>query len=1026
MQSKLSKYSRWLLLLTSFLLWAGTLGAQSTAMKRGRDWMELKQYERAIHAFQKAIEEEPKNVEARYLIARCYYLQAPYLYLEALKWIDEALRISPQHSDAFTLRSQIQSEAVGFLGSTDERVIENGLEILERVPTPKAVAPLKNVMASPTQRLAETSAALLLRINKAEARALWISWLTSSDLRLREVAAGKLWNLERYPGATPILRDKYVREIEKFEGMVGNSARPVIALVDLGWDEALPILQNLTEKYRKTIVAQWTYQEIVKRKERRALSWIRKLVEASAALGEKGGAYRKVMLNWYSGAPFCLGYLGEQGDVALLKRALERVLAYDVDHSGYYLFDLPEKETIESLARLTGDPRWKWFPVESIDRFWAVWELREWVTLGVISSNLKQGVRDPALFEQMRALLFDARYTINMLVPDTPDTVSVHSPDRFDIVLQGLKNNQLVTKFMLKLGTKPQPAPSKDVAWEIVGFVRIGGGEGPAPPSPQPSQLPPAPAAAPPAAPRPSPPTTVAEPPPGTGRPTPVTPQPPEAAAAPKPSLPAEAYQLANQGFEAFRRGMFGEAANYFERAINLGISDAPVLSLAGASYYFVRNLQRSQHFAQRAVEAGGFAAFPVRHNHFNLLAPELATGLIEISREGIKFSSDNCMHSFGPMPWAQVTKLGVLINPFLHMEIPDGSGKTRRYDFADIHSQYQQNRLYNWNDAGQALRTIFNVIQWAKNLQPSAPISPTKPGPTTPPPSTGTSPCSAVQNAGYSILAGGRVYVVTERPRSTGGKLQVFFDQQGAQVKDAALVQRLTAAAWTRENILLRVSPQRERSNAEAVLSTAVKVQQYGLAQDLLARATVEALAGALTSGATLQRAVANVTWKTVRDQLSDPETYLLLTARVGLESSVETYREVERIYPPTDASVLSETDLEQIRNLYWKANGLSLAYGALATSLMPKNARDLVGDFLESALDQLVPKIVDATTPVTYGNLFDLQERMALLSTTAEALSALRSFAEKRQLALGVTQAAQKDIGTRAAEAAQDACPK
>src|SRR6266850_3228811 len=80
-------------LFAALTIWQLPSYAQTSAMKRGRDWMDLKRYDEAISQFMEAIREEPKNVEARYLLARCYHLKNDPL--SSLNWIRETLSVAP-------------------------------------------------------------------------------------------------------------------------------------------------------------------------------------------------------------------------------------------------------------------------------------------------------------------------------------------------------------------------------------------------------------------------------------------------------------------------------------------------------------------------------------------------------------------------------------------------------------------------------------------------------------------------------------------------------------------------------------------------------------------------------------------------------------------------------------------------------------------------------------------------------------------------------------------------------------------
>ena len=76
--------------------------------KRGKDWMDLKHYEKARAELIQAIEEEPKNVEARYLIAESYYHENKLIH--ALAWAYETVSIDPTHDQAEALLTKIREK----------------------------------------------------------------------------------------------------------------------------------------------------------------------------------------------------------------------------------------------------------------------------------------------------------------------------------------------------------------------------------------------------------------------------------------------------------------------------------------------------------------------------------------------------------------------------------------------------------------------------------------------------------------------------------------------------------------------------------------------------------------------------------------------------------------------------------------------------------------------------------------------------------------------------------------------------
>jgi tetratricopeptide (TPR) repeat protein len=294
--------------------------AQTSAMKRGRDWMDLKRYDEAISQFMEAIREEPKNVEARYLVARCYNLKNDPL--SSLNWIRETLSVAPNHSAARSLRTAIQTEGISYLSSSDKRMQSLGLQIVEQVPSGAAIPALRSLMASSDQDLASPSEKLMLKIDARQARAVWISWLISSDLRLKETGAERLWSSERYAEAAPILRRKY--EVVFIAAGDEFAAKQAAATLDqLGWAQAVDILSTPLRSGPKMPQALVAADIFAQKKERLAIPALMGAFRA----GLPGKPPYEIC-----GSPFpqladALARIGATESVPLLKEALSNYLS---------------------------------------------------------------------------------------------------------------------------------------------------------------------------------------------------------------------------------------------------------------------------------------------------------------------------------------------------------------------------------------------------------------------------------------------------------------------------------------------------------------------------------------------------------------------------------------------------------------------------------------------------------------------------------------------------------------------------
>ncbi len=318
--------------------------------------MDLKSYDQAIGEFRQAINDEPKNIEARYLIARCYHLQNDPL--GSLTWIRETLSVAPNHSAALSLRTTIQQQGINYLSSSDRQVQSLGLRIVAEVPSSAAVPPLKSLMMSSDPDVAAVSEKLILRINPSEARAAWISWLGSPDQRLKEAGAEKLWDLEKYNQAAPILREKYVKlflgpqRTTDFSGIEDYPAREAAPkLVEFGWPEAIETLISAVRDRSKVAQAIIAADLLAQRKERRGVPAL--MERFSAWL--PGGKRLMGCQSPYPQLADALGKIGATEAVPLLKEAMSNCLSdYNFELNLQY-FD----KYLDALTNLTGEA-WSW------------------------------------------------------------------------------------------------------------------------------------------------------------------------------------------------------------------------------------------------------------------------------------------------------------------------------------------------------------------------------------------------------------------------------------------------------------------------------------------------------------------------------------------------------------------------------------------------------------------------------------------------------------------------------------------
>jgi len=236
-----------LAILTPLTFAVGDPNAQGSAMKRGRDWLDLREYDNARREFNQAIMDEPKNVEARYLIALSYFQQG--YPLDAIKWARETLKISSSHAKANELLGSIRKGAIELLQRDDATGVDLGLGVIEALPSREALPALKRAI-----RLRPLKAEELIRsIDPKELRATWTALLQDPSIPVQEYAADRLWSTERFPGAAPVLRRKHAALLLSLKGDVfGNVPEEAVGkLVELGWPEAAPILVDAIKRHHQ-------------------------------------------------------------------------------------------------------------------------------------------------------------------------------------------------------------------------------------------------------------------------------------------------------------------------------------------------------------------------------------------------------------------------------------------------------------------------------------------------------------------------------------------------------------------------------------------------------------------------------------------------------------------------------------------------------------------------------------------------------------------------------------------------------
>ncbi len=272
-----------------------------------------------------------------------------------------------------------------------------------------------------------------------------------------------------------------------------------------------------------------------------------------------------------------------------------------------------------------------------------------------------------------------------------------------------------------------------------------------------------------------------------------------------------------------------------------------------------------------------------------------------------------------------------------------------------------------------------------------------------------------------YFVVIKGKQYKVSG-DIFTGKKEGWFFkDEKGAVIRDLALAKKIAQTAWVYENIVRPSGPPRSQQ-VSAILNTYKALRRYEVAQDILARASVQILAATISGGTTLTYTVpAGLTWRVVRDQFVNLKGLLSLTGRQGIEEALSKYQQMESLMAKLKPNYIDEAAATEIKRLYDSAYVLDLPYRALLASLMPKKSRELVDKALKDIGDELVrtlplsdPAISDAV--LTNRELFDLQGKMDDALNTNPAL---KEYYEKLNLAKRLTEANEQVIAAWAEQA-------
>jgi len=281
-------------------------------------------------------------------------------------------------------------------------------------------------------------------------------------------------------------------------------------------------------------------------------------------------------------------------------------------------------------------------------------------------------------------------------------------------------------------------------------------------------------------------------------------------------------------------------------------------------------------------------------------------------------------------------------------------------------------------------------------------------------------------EKQGYFVGINGKQYyfvAVNGKQYRVGGDIftgkkegRVFKDKKGSVIRDPALAKKIAQTAWVYENIV-KVPGVPASKRVSAILSTYKALRRYEVAQDILARASVQILAATISGGTTLTYTVpAGLTWRVVHDQFVNLKGLLSLTGRQGLEEALSKYQQMESLTAKLKPNQIDEATAAEIKRLYNSAYVLDLPYSALLTNLMPKKGRELVDKALKDIGDELVKTLPLPDAALTTREVLDLQGKM---DDALKTDPAFKEYYEKLNLAKRLTEANEQVITVWAEQA-------
>lgn len=489
--------------------------------------------------------------------------------------------------------------------------------------------------------------------------------------------------------------------------------------------------------------------------------------------------------------------------------------------------------------------------------------------------------------------------------------------------------------------------------------------------------------------------------------------------------------QCMQAGMGAFHSSNWSAAVSDFQSAAGLQPSSVAPWGWMSSAFLRTGQIGNLTHAYDKILTLGGTILVPACHE---LSFRPCDEGVLSMSASSIAFR-DVRKRTVVTVSPSGVRPKGTQYNPLTQSDSFGlrAGGRNYNFDFVPYNAgcrrqlfiQCPAGGIAQQSAVGKYVEQTIPKLASGGFVPPATATSGSAPAPKTsgtPTASANTAPCGQTVSAGYSILANGRLYTA-KTAITSAGRIPVFFDEKGAPVLDATLLRTLELGAWTRDTIVASASTRAEIAGKlhtlPDMISTSQALQGYQAVQDVLARAMAESIEAAVTGGASLSKAVPNLAWGVVREQLSQsPRTVLIVAARTGLQNSLADYKQLTQgVLPPANSNALDITTLEQVRTLFIQAQSVDIPNEALASALMPTSGLDLTNEALQSVVSELLPGLPSKGAVVTLSGLLDFQKSLAQAGRT---LPALQKYDQDLNLELDLWKADDHKLDTLTTQAA------